>query len=134
MTTSPWPHFSVEELSCRCGCGQHGMNAEFMEKIEKVRITCGFPLIIASAFRCRTHDEKVGSSETHGNGPHAWGHALDFRIYGERALRLLEVAQKIGGFTGFGISQKGLMESRFIHLDDLTAIEAVSPRPWIWTY
>lgn len=134
MSDSPWPHFSIRELSCKCGCGRWEMNAEFMEKMERLRLSYGFPIYPTSAMRCEVHDMAVGSSSEPGKGPHTWGHAMDVRVYGRRALRFVEAAFKIGGFTGIGLSQKGDVNSRFIHIDDLEGHEARSPRPWIWTY
>jgi uncharacterized protein YcbK (DUF882 family) len=112
------------------------MNADFMEKIVKLRKHFGFPMIVTSAFRCPEWDAKVGSSVRPGGGPHTLGHAMDVNVYGERARLLIAKADDLGGFTGLGIMQKtGLGASeRFIHLDDLTATEAQAPRPGLWTY
>ena len=129
---SPWKFFSMEELRCRCGCGRADMNADFMEKVVKLRLHYGFPMIISSAFRCPDHNNKVSS--TGKTGPHTTGHAMDIKVYGERALLLFRKAQELNLFTGFGVSQKGDISGRFIHLDDLIPAEAGSPRPWLWTY
>lgn len=136
-TPSPWKYFSVEELSCRCGCKQMAMNADFMEKAVKLRQHFGFPMIINSAYRCSAYDQKVGSSAEPGNGPHTKGHALDIRVYGERARLLLEKAFDLNLFTGFGLDQRVSIPqgSRFVHLDDLLQSEANgSPRPHLWGY
>ncbi len=134
MTESKWPHFSLEELDCNCGCGKALMNADFMDKLEKLRLHCGFPFIVTSAYRCADYDAKVGTSGRAGSGPHTTGHAMDIGVYGDRAIQLLSKAFGLGLFTGFGLVQKGDAKSRFIHIDDLTAAEAGAPRPNIWTY
>jgi zinc D-Ala-D-Ala carboxypeptidase len=133
-TPSPWKFFSMEELSCRCGCGQMGMNADFMEKMVKLRLHFGRPLIVTSAYRCPAWDKKVSGSTRPGAGPHTSGHAVDVNVYGEDALGYIKKAQELGLFTGFGFAQKGEARSRFVHLDDLTAQEAGVPRPGVWTY
>ena len=133
-TPSPWKFFSVEELACR-HCGEMRMNHDFMEKVVKLRLHFGFPMIVSSAFRCPAWDAKVGSSGEPGKGPHTTGHALDVAVYGERALLLMKKAQELGLFAGFGLMQKGDAKGRFIHIDDLLASEANgSPRPHVWTY
>lgn len=134
--SSPWAHFSLDELACRCGCGLMNMNADFMEKMEKLRLHYGRPMAASSGTRCSVHNQKV--STTGPNGPHTTGHALDIGIYGVDALELVEKAFDIGvgpgkAFTGIGINQKGPVDGRFIHFDDLTAAEA-KVRPHIWTY
>lgn len=134
MTASPWPHFTLEEISCRCGCGKMGMNADFMEKIEKLRLFCGYPFVVTSAYRCPDHDAKVSQSSRPGHGPHTTGHAMDINVYGAQALDFIEKALKLGVFSGFGLAQKGSIRSRFAHLDDLTQAEAQVHRPNMWTY
>lgn len=130
-TPSPWENFSVEELTCRCGCGQAKMNADFMDKAVKLRKFYGRPLVVTSGYRCPAHDEKVGTSGTPGAGPHTEGRALDFAVDGNDARILLESAFKLGLFMGFGLNQKG--EGRFVHIDDLEDAPE-HPRPFLWTY
>ena len=130
-TPSPWEYFSIEELSCRCGCGKMFMNADFMDKIVKLRKFYGRPLVVNSAYRCPEHDAKVGSSSEPGSGPHTQGLAMDFGVEGQNAMDLLVAAFKLGIFSGFGINQKGL--GRFLHIDDMPASIA-HQRPLMWTY
>lgn len=130
-TPSPWEYFSIEELSCRCGCGKSFMNADFMEKAVKLRKFYGKPLVVTSGYRCLEHDRKVGTSGSPGAGPHTEGRALDFAVDGPDALALLEAAFKLGIFMGFGLNQKG--EGRFLHVDDLEN-KPEHPRPFLWTY
>lgn len=130
-TPSPWEHFSVEELSCRCGCGEMKMNADFMDKAVKLRKFYGKALIVTSGYRCPAHDEQVGTSYHPGSGPHVEGRALDFSIEGADALSLIKQALQLGLFTGFGLAQKGA--DRFMHIDDLED-RPEHPRPFVWTY
>ena len=97
-----------------------------MHRIVDLRRICNFPFIVTSAIRCPEHNKRVSS--TGDDGPHTTGHAIDLRLYGERAWRLVGIAKK-HGMTGVGVAQKGPRESRFIHLDDLT-----EGRPWMWSY
>lgn len=52
-------HFSLEELSCRCGCGQLP-EQETIVGLENLRELCGFPIPISSGARCRKHNKSVG--------------------------------------------------------------------------
>jgi hypothetical protein len=70
-------------------------------------------------------------STTGFDGPHTTGKAADILVYGEDALLLLKLALA-RGFTGIGISQKGDIHSRFIHLDILAQPDY--PRPFLWSY
>lgn len=130
MSDTPWPHFSAAELACRCGCGlgHESMDTGFMDALEDIRRTCGFPLPVTSAIRCPEHNARV--SATGRDGPHTTGRAVDISIRGARALELV-VEAVANGMTGIGVQQRGA--DRFIHLDDLDDA-ARRPRPWLWSY
>jgi uncharacterized protein YcbK (DUF882 family) len=119
-------HFTTAELACRCGCGMLPQR-DFIEKIERLRVRLGFPFIVTSAARCSKHNSQV--SGTGKTGPHTTGRAIDIRVSGAQAVKLLTAALQSGDFTGFGIQQK--CSGRFIHLDDL--VEGY-PRPGVWSY
>ncbi len=124
--------FPAHELACRCGCGagQDEMDRQFMARLIGLRQAFGRALPASSAFRCPTHNANV--SATGRAGPHTTGRAVDIRIHGAGAFKLVELAYRFG-MTGIGVGQKGPFDSRIIHLDDLEASPA-GPRPWIWTY
>ena len=136
VTPSPWEYFSIEELSCKCGCGKLFMNADFMAKVVKFRQFYG-PLTVNSAYRCEGHDKAVGTSATPGTGPHTYGRAIDFKVSAAQSKNFMEVALKLGFFTGYGIDQRQAIpdEQRFIHVDDLGEGEfPAHPRPGLWSY
>lgn len=118
------PHFSDKELACKCGCGMLPA-ADFMEKVEALRVLAGFPMPVSSAARCAKHNTNV--STTGATGPHTTGRAIDIAVTGAQAYRLVQLALAIG-FTGVGISQKG--QGRYVHIDDLTG----PTRPALWSY
>lgn len=123
------PHFSDEELRCKCGCG--GLpELGFMLKIERLRVEFGKPMTVTSAYRCPDYNEKVSS--TGRNGPHTTGRAIDIAVERADAFELIMAVGRTDyalglGITGIGVQQKG--GGRFIHLDDLT-----EGRPTIWSY
>jgi len=121
------PHFTNAELACKCGCGMLPQQ-DFMDKIEKLRLSLGFALPVTSAARCPEHNAKV--SGTGRTGPHTTGRAIDIGVLGNKAHWLLTAAL-IMGFSGIGVAQKG--SGRFIHLDDLPN-SPTSPRPFVWSY
>ena len=120
---NPYPHFTDDELDCPCGCGLR-MNHEFMDKVEAMRRSAGFPFPVNSGARCKDYDESIG-----GKGPHRTGRALDIRISGEQAFELLRLATAYG-MKGIGVKQHGDWSGRFIHIDDLDS----DKRPRIWSY
>jgi len=136
MTASPWEYFSIEELSCKCGCGRWDMNADFMGLLVRLRKYRGVPMVLNSAFRCPDHDSKVGTSHQPGKGPHTTGHAVDVAINSTEARDFLKALDIVGGFTGVGLNIKEgtSPNSWFIHIDNLTTAEAGILRPNLWTY
>ena len=120
-------HFSKDELKCKC-CGVSKMNADFMEKIEELRVTINKPLKVNSAFRCPDHNQKVASSGP--DGPHTTGAAMDIKASGNKAREILRIAIELK-FKGIGIDQKGA--GRFIHLDDCEKTDKRT-RPATWSY
>jgi len=120
-------YFTEKELACHCGCGQVNMDSDFMEMLDNLRWRYNHPLILSSAYRCPDYNAEVSSTGIH--GPHTTGKAVDIKIYGEPAHRLLLLAATMP-FTGFGFSQKGKHAARFIHLDTVQGAN----RPGIWSY
>lgn len=123
------PHFSRDELACKCGCARMEIPREFLNKLENLRQACGFPFTISSGYRCPDYNARV--SGTGRAGPHTKA-AVDVQVAGANAWVLVSMATRYG-FRGIGVSQKGAHGSRFIHLDDLPDAPG-QPRPWIWSY
>lgn len=121
-------YFKLEEFTCHCGCGQNNMHPRFLERLDQLRERVGCALVVTSGFRCRDHNRNVSHTGT--EGPHTTGQAVDLRVSGKTAWKVVEAAMALG-FTGIGVSQKG--PGRFIHLDDLPQL-LDRPRPWIWSY
>ena len=121
------PHFSSDELACKCGCGMLPAQ-DFMDKVENLRVRYGMPLKVSSAARCPIYNATV--SKTGAAGPHTSGRAIDFAVSHTESWLLLRLALA-EGFTGIGVNQKG--GGRFIHIDDLPNAEG-QPRPSTWSY
>jgi uncharacterized protein YcbK (DUF882 family) len=122
-------YFSERELACTC-CGQQRMQEAFMQRLLGLRLAFAQAMPLASAYRCPRHNQAV--STTGDSGPHTLGRAVDVRVYGPAALRLIPLALT-HGFTGIGVAQRGPQASRYLHLDDL-GNAGNQPRPWVWSY
>ena len=118
-------HFSEDELKCKF-TGQKGMNWDFMQKLEALRLEWGKPMHLSSAYRSSEHPAERAKSSPgyhHGKSAEGGGQAVDVLIDREDAVAFLKLALKY--FNGIGINQKG--EGRFIHLDDRS-------EPAMWSY
>lgn len=123
-------HFTIEELSCHCGCG--GIpKPEFVEWLERLREEVGFALQLSSCYRCPAHNRKV--SLTGANGPHTTGLAADILVSNAKYIALFLAGARLGA-TGFGSSQKGKIVDRFLHLDIIPLGEKINSRPAAWSY
>lgn len=119
-----YPNFSADEFNCS-HCGKNEMQAEFMSRLQALRMRYGKPMKITSGYRCPEHPIEAKKDKP---GAHASGLACDVGVDGKQAYELMKHAFALG-FTGIGVSQKG-SGSRFIHLDMLEE----APRPNIWSY
>lgn len=101
-----------------------------MKILVKMRKEAGFPFRINSGYRCPDYNEQVSSSGR--EGPHTLGLAADIAASGKQALEIVRVGIKYG-IQGFGISQRGGFQNRFIHVDSVKPGGAY-PRKTIWSY
>ncbi len=131
-----WPNFTAKEVAQRGFGWEEGdtpilIIPEFIDLVQAVRVACDFALPVSSWYRSNIYNKQV--STTGVNGPHTTGRAIDTKVFGEKAVKLIDVALNLG-FSGIGISQKGPRSKRFIHLDNLEDDETPGPRDWIWSY
>ena len=123
-----WIYFTEQELACK-GTDECDMHPEFMEKLIAVREDYNQPMIITSGYRHLAYNDTIGGAK---NSPHLYGRAVDVKVAGGDALRLIGVALR-HGMRGIGVKQRGDHDRRFIHLDDMPQSDT-HPRPWIWSY
>ena len=123
-----WIYFTEQELACK-GTDECDMHPEFMEKLIAVREDYNEPMIITSGYRHLAYNDTIGGAK---NSPHLYGRAVDVKVAGGDALRLMGAALR-HGMTGVGVKQRGEHARRFIHLDDMPQSDT-HPRPWIWSY
>lgn len=128
-----WPNFGPAELRCK-HTGALIMVPSFLDRLQQLRSLLGFPFPIASGYRHTSHPAERGKAS--GGGAHTRGRAVDIRVYGIRAMAIVERARALG-FTGIGVSQSlgADQANRFIHLDDMTEADGYhAPRPAFWSY
>jgi len=127
-----WPHFTPDELRCRCACNAVVVDTDLLDTLEDLRRELQRPMPISSGYRCASRNVLV--SGTGPNGPHTTGSAVDVAVYAVVAWDLLSLAIAHPRVTGIGVSQKGPMAGRFLHLDVLPATGRQHPRPRVWSY
>lgn len=122
MNDAEWSaikHFNKEEFDCKHS-GKNNMQLSFMEKLDELRTSCGFPFAITSGYRDPSHPAEA-SKATKG-GTHTLGIAADIGVSnGSQRRTIVAKALKLG-FTGIGVA-KG-----FVHVDTRDAT------PVMWTY
>ena len=115
------PNFTRAEWRCPC-CYKDDHDKRFVDMLQELRNAIG-TMPLSSAYRCERYNKRIGGV---GGSAHIKGIGADVLISGERAMQCFEQARRIG-FSGIGLSQKGPIQSHFIHLDIL-------PRKAFWTY
>lgn len=128
MTNWPWKNFTRSELQCS-ETGECNMIPSFMDRLQALRTEYGKPMTISSGFRSKNHSAERKKNRP---GTHSMGCAVDIKVHGSDAFRLVMLAEK-HGFTGIGVKQHSNPAYRFIHLDDAPNTQH-RPRPWIWSY
>lgn len=94
ITAGPWAgirYFTPEEFACKCGGHCDGYPAQMDMTVVKIadraRDRFGAPATVVSGLRCALHNRNVGGVA---NSRHLLGKAIDLRISGVSAARLLD--------------------------------------------
>ena len=114
--------FKPEEFEkCVPSCKMEQCDEVALQRLDRLRSLCGFPIKLNSAYRSPEFDKSKNRS---GNSAHCRGLAFDVscRNAGQRAY-IVATAQKVG-FLRIGIG------ATFVHLD----CDYSKPYPRIWLY
>ena len=122
---SNWKYFTEDELKCR-HTGECKMDEDFMKVLDEIREECGFAFVITSGYRSPEHPIEAKKSRP---GAHTSCKAVDILVHMEQAYKVVEVALRFG-IKRIGVSQKGDVGARFIHLD----MDETRAAPRIWSY
>jgi len=76
-------NFSLREFECSCGCDTPDdvleNLKELAENLQKVRDVINKPISLTNAYRCKSHNKKVGGVKT---SQHILGKAADIQVKG----------------------------------------------------
>lgn len=131
MTDWRWPNFTAEEMRCK-ETGELAMDPGFMDRLQKLRVLVGRPLVPTSGYRSIRHSveaKKIAEMRRKGIDPetmprtHARGRACDIAADGVLRFQIAALAPGLG-FRGIGVAES------FIHLDDWDGPQ----RPFLWRY
>lgn len=131
MSTINWneyPNFSPKELACK-HCGDEGITPEIMSILQRIRTHMESPVFVSSGYRCVKHPVEQEKDKP---GEHTLGMAVDIICFGERALKIIKLAQDIG-VKRIGVHQKGRVSGRFVHIGIGNRYKLDFPAE-IWTY
>ena len=115
-----YKYFTLEEFTCKCGCGKNHIDENLIVLLDKIRQHCGFPFVINSGYRCPAHNKSVGSTSQN----HTSGKAADIEIPGDRSRHKI-----IKHSLMFGIDRIGIYAG-FIHLDIMDLPPAIWLQPF----
>lgn len=107
-------NFKVSEFACNGkGCCTIVMiDEQLMKYLQQIRDHFGKPITITSAYRCATHNKKVGGAT---GSRHTKGQAADFGIAGVKPAEIAKYAESIG-VKGIGLYETA-KDGYFVHID-----------------
>ena len=122
---STYKHFTDDELRCS-HCGKLNPNHEFhvlMNLLSVIRVEFGESMPVTSGYRCKDHPIEAAKEKP---GQHSRA-AIDIKVSGAKAVRLMRVVSKFPLISGIGVNQRGSWGSRFLHFD-------LREEPTMWSY
>ncbi|SHI74741.1 Peptidase M15 [Geosporobacter subterraneus DSM 17957] len=110
-------NFSLHEFECRDGSNLVKLDEELIDKLQKLRVLVGKPIIVNSGYRTPEYNAKIGGAP---KSQHMEGKAADIRVTGVTPVQVAKLAKQVG-FRGVGIYDT------FTHVD-------VRATPTEWDY
>jgi uncharacterized protein YcbK (DUF882 family) len=115
-------YFNRDEFTCSY-TGENEIKDEFIERLDALREACGFPFVIYSGYRAKSHPVEVNKTTT---GTHVQGIAADIKVTdGLQRFKIVEKAIQLG-FTGIGVA------NGFVHVDDRSADDTTPYVMWVY--
>mgnify|MGYP003642838177 CR=1 FL=1 len=104
MKVSKW--FSKEEFACKCGCGEDfDMDPKLLTLLDKIRENIGNAITVTSGYRCKAHNDSLGSKET---SQHRKATAADITLAYHKPAQVADIAESmleegggLGRYTSF---------------------------------
>ena len=95
-------NFKLSEFACKCGCQQVKLDSELLRRLQAIRTQTGRPVRINSAYRCPTHNKKVGGAS---GSQHLFGKAADIVIVGMPISQQRKICEQRFGDGGIGYAK-----------------------------
>jgi len=96
MKLSRW--FDKEEFACKCGCDEDfEIDPNLITVLDQVREYVGNPMTITSGYRCKKHNDSLGSTD---KSQHRKGTAADVVFAYHGAQQVADIAEGIMGKKG----------------------------------
>lgn len=110
-------NFKASEFLCNgSGCCTEGkVDEKLVEILQKIRDHFGKSVHISSAYRCETHNKKVGGAS---RSKHVLGQAADIKVTGVKPAEVAKYAESIG-VLGIGLYETD-KDGHFVHVDTRT--------------
>ena len=107
-------NFTTDEFACKgwdC-CEYTEIDKKLVDFLQDIRNFFNSPVIINSAYRCKTHNKAVGGTE---KSRHLSGMAADIKVKGIEPRKVAEFAEIIG-VKGIGLYESN-RDGFFVHID-----------------
>ena len=110
-------NFVSTEVDCKGSgcCSQTTFDEKLIEILQKIREHFGKPVTITSAYRCPTHNKRVGGAT---GSYHSKGQAADIVVQGVSSREVAKYAESIG-VLGIGLYETA-SDGYFTHVDTRT--------------
>ena len=107
-------NFKVSEFACKGGscCSTVLIDDKLVNYLQKIRDHFGKSITITSAYRCATHNSRVGGAS---GSRHTKGHAADIVVQGVAPAEVAKYAESIG-VLGIGLYETA-KDGHFVHID-----------------
>ena len=99
MKLSKW--FRKEEFACKCGCNEDfEVDPKLLVLLDKIRDYIGNAITVTSGYRCKAHNESLGSKES---SQHRKGTAADIQLAYHQPSQVADIAElMLEGGGGLG--------------------------------
>ncbi len=115
-------YFNRDEFTCSY-TGDNEIKDEFIERLDALREACGFPFIITSGYRAKSHPVEINKTTT---GTHVQGIAADIKVTdATQRFKIVEEAIKLN-FTGIGVANS------FVHVDIRSGDDTTPYVMWVY--
>lgn len=108
-------NLTLEEITCKCGCGLSRLHPLTIAIFQSTRDYCRFPLYLTSGCRCPKHNQSEGgvADSAHTPNPEGWCQAMD--IHFNTSQQLYKI---ICGLINAGCKRIGINFAKsFVHFD-----------------